>query len=94
MTPVRCRGATCGMDFFWVECIRRDGKISRMPMDLQSVDVETFLDGLAIDPAELKGKFVYVDSERVRAAVPGDVPPFYEGHHVTCPDANDFRGKK
>ena len=50
LTPTRCRGATCGMDFFWVECIRRDGKISKMPLDLQSVDVHD-----PLDPAQLKG---------------------------------------
>ncbi len=82
------------MDIFFVECFRRDGKISKMPLDLQSVDVEKRYEGLANDPAELRGKFVYVDSERVRSAVPGDEGPFYQGHHVTCPDANDFRGKK
>lgn len=79
------------MDFFWVECVRRDGKISRMPLDLQSVDVPLDESGVALDPEELKGKFVYVDSERVRAAVCGDEGPFYTGHHATCPDADQFR---
>lgn len=94
MRPTRCRGETCGMDFFWVECIRRDGKISRMPLDLQSSDVPLDQSGVAMDPAALKGQFVYVDSERVRASVCGDCGPFYTGHHATCPDADDFRGKK
>jgi len=89
LRPVRCRGESCDMEFFWVECIRRDGKVSRMPLDLDSTKVTNLL-----DPAELKGKFVYINNEQVRAAVCGDEGPFYTGHHATCPDAANFRGKK
>jgi len=74
---------------FWTECVRRDGRISRVPLDAGAVEVNDCL-----VPAQLKGKFVFIGDERIRAAVPGDNGPFFESHFNTCPDADDFRGGK
>lgn len=98
-----CRGESCGMQIRWVECVRRDGKLSRMPLDVDQFEVELTVvgedgDSIALDPKELKGKFVFLDAlgqgSFVRAAVCGDAGPFHTGHHSTCPDAASFRGKK
>ena len=93
-----CRGESCGMQIQWVECVRRDGTLSKMPLDVDAADGVslTVLDGYlyecALEPADLKGKFVFVTvGGLVRAAVCGDTGPFYTGHHATCVNADDFR---
>lgn len=99
-----CRGESCGMQIQWVECITRAGKLSKMPLDIAESEVE--LTGITddsaprgvievpMDPGELKGKFVFITTGFVRAAVCGDHPPFFTSHHSSCPDAEQFRGKK
>jgi hypothetical protein len=98
-----CRGESCGMQLQWVECITRSGKISRMPLDVEPVELELVGIGqegrmVAMNPEQLKGKFVFIDpfgvEGFVRAAVCGDHGPFYTGHHATCPDADSFRKKR
>lgn len=84
---VECRGESCGDEFFWVTCIRRDGKEGRVPLETTAAKVDD-----PRDPKQLKGKFVYIDNEVVRAAVPGDDGPFFESHFNNCPDADQFRG--
>lgn len=85
---VDCRGKSCDASFFWVECLRRDGRISRVPIDREPVEVAD-----NTDPLHLKGRFIYLTVDRVRAAVPGDTGEFFESHFHTCPDADDFRGR-
>jgi len=89
------------MQIQWVECITRAGKLSRMPLDVEEADVGmlTVLENeyaceVALEPARLKGKFVFITPGFVRAAVCGDCGPFYASHHSSCPDADSFRGKK
>ena len=84
---VSCRGKDCEAEFFWVDCIRRDGETGRVPLNTEAVTVED-----PLDRDQLRGKFVYIDSAKVRAAVPGDRGPFFESHFHTCPNAADFRG--
>lgn len=86
---VKCRGESCVMEFFWVDCVRRDGKTGRVPLDTDGVPVAD-----PLDPKQLRGKFVYIDNAKVRAAVPGDDGPFFESHFNTCVDADQFRGGK
>jgi hypothetical protein len=47
-----------------------------------------------LDVEELRGKFVFIEEEKVRAAVAGDVGPFFESHYSSCPDADKFRRQK
>ena len=82
-----CRGEDCDAEFVFVEVERADGKISKMPLNLDSVTVED-----PTDAKQLRGCFLYIDDQRVRHAQPGDVGPFFNGHHATCPNASDFRG--
>jgi hypothetical protein len=70
----------------WVGCIRRDGKLGRVPLNLDGT-----VPADPLDPAQLRGLFVYLDAETVRAAVPGDPGPFYSSHFSTCSNADMFR---
>lgn len=97
---VYCRGESCGQQMLWVECVTRAGKLSRMPLNVFEEEVEVvvleneYALEVALDPAELKGKFIFLTPGFVRAAVCGDSGPFYSGHHATCPDADSFRRKR
>lgn len=83
----QCRGADCDAEFMFVQVERRDGIISTMPLNLDSVHVED-----PTDTKQLRGCFMYIEDQRVRHAKPGDVGPFFNSHHATCPNADDFRG--
>ncbi len=85
----KCRGQSCDAEISWVECVRRDGRLNRIPLDPDPVKVLEEL-----NPQELKGKFVFIEDDRIRGAVCGDHAPFFESHFNTCPDADDFRGSK
>ena len=84
----KCKGAECDAEFMFVEVERRDGFISQMPINLDSVHVED-----PTDTKQLRGCFMYIDDQRVRHAKLGDVGPFFNGHFATCPNADDFRAR-
>ncbi len=86
---VSCRGKDCEAEFFWVDCIRRDGETGRVPLNTDAVTIQD-----PLDRNQLRGKFVYLDTAKVRAAVPGDEGPFFESHFHTCPNAVDFRSSR
>lgn len=61
--------------------------MGRVPLDTEHVTVND-----PLDRDQLRGKFVYIETAQVRAAVPGDRGPFFESHFHTCPNAADFKG--
>ncbi|MDH3291541.1 MAG: hypothetical protein OEO20_11420 [Gemmatimonadota bacterium] len=82
---VDCRGPHCSSRFVWVDCLKRDGQLGRVPLELEPWS--------GIRPTgSLRGLFVLLEPGRVRAARRGDTGPFYRSHFASCPDAARFRG--
>jgi len=89
LKATKCRGTHCDESFFWVECVRRNGSTGRVPLDMDPLELSN-----PREPEQLRGKFVFIEDEVVRAAVAGDIGPFFVSHYSTCVDAEQFRGKK
>ncbi len=67
-----------------MKCQRRDGKISRMVLDVDPVPSDKI-------PETRRGMFRFIDDDTVEHARKGDEGPFFWTHHVTCADVEDFR---
>jgi hypothetical protein len=69
--------------------VRRNGSIGRVPLDMDEIAIEN-----PLEAEQLRGKFVFIGDDRVRAAVAGDLGPFFESHYTSCPDADKFRSRR
>lgn len=72
----------------------------KMPLNAEPAPKPATYEDGTFKPDSLKGLFVLdkfdivKQSERSRAAKPGDTGPFYTSHHATCPEVARFRKGK